>query len=246
VQARNEDEKPASALGEKEKNALTETTGRVWEDCDQLVAFANGGLGGFVVGKASQWLELMKDAVKELQEYDLEEDDEDGEGEDGSGFFDDGREELRHATDQRGTPDASATIKAGVKAEALKVLTRVPQSMHVVVKQRLAKLAGVAELSTAQRETVDAVLAKARQISECIDECAENMYMGDLEGCLKRAGQARQMMIEVVESVRGPWTRPEQNREDGAADTKEDLYIRRALEWVRQVEPSPVVGVKEA
>lgn len=219
----------AKNISNTEKDAVTQVTGQVWARCDALATFAEGGLAGFMTQKVGQWLELMRDAVKELEEWDPRE--EVGDDPFGLDQFDD--EEGKDDTVNADNSGDRAILQAGVKTEALKVLTRIPQSIHVVVKQRLgaSHLPPADQLSSAQRSTLDAVVSCTRKISESIDESAEAMYMGDLERCLKMAGEARSLAIDVVESVKDPWT--------SGSETKEDLYIRRALQWIRQVKPVP-------
>lgn len=176
--------------------------------------------------KVSEWLELMRDAVKELEEWDPEEE----VGEDPFGL-DDANEDDEPSEEE--VDGDRAILQAGVKSEAMKVLIRIPQSIHVVVKQRLGPkhIPEPGSLSRAQKSTLDSVVWKTRKISESIDESAEAMYMGDLERCLKMAGEARNLTIDVVESVQDPWML--------GPESKEDVYIRRALEWIRQVQPEP-------
>lgn len=226
-----------------EKQSITEATGRVWENCDAIILFANAGIPSFVVKKAEQWLALMKDAVQELQEWDPEEDvDDDLFGDDDDADSDDGSDQ--ESGDKSGGKDQDeATIAAGVKEQVLKVLSRVPQSIHVVVKQRLAKMPpDLLETSnntmTQNKTTINDILKNARHVSECIDESAESMYMGNPELCLKKAGEARALTINVVESVLQPW-RPST---DGK-EAKEDAFIKRALLWIQQVDTKPATSV---
>ncbi|KAK5102464.1 hypothetical protein LTR70_000320 [Exophiala xenobiotica] len=234
VERRAKDGKPKSEPRKEDKQNITEATGRVWESCDAIVKFSSDGVPGFVVKKAEQWLALMKDAVQELQEWDPEEDvDEDIFGDVGSDDEDgDKLTEKTKDSDQ-------ATIAAGVKEQALKVLSRIPQSIHVVVKQRLAKMpaalrSGEQELSSEQRVILNNVTRDVRLISECIDESAEAMYMGDPELCLKKAGEARALTINVVEMAVPPW----QTRTNVQEETKEDGFLKRALLWIQQVDTS--------
>lgn len=238
VESRARDGKPKSEPRKEEKQNITEATGRVWASCDADIQFSSDGIPGFVTRKAEQWLALMKDAVQELQEWDPEEDvDEDVFGDAGS---DDEEEGGRKFTDKANDQN-QATIAAGVKEQALKVLSRVPQSIHVVVKQRLAKMPvglknGEQPLSLDQKKVLNDVLRDVRLISECIDESAEAMYMGDPELCLKKAGEARALTINVVLSVLPSW----RMRSDNAEATKEDGFIKKALLWIQQVDTSSV------
>lgn len=231
VDHRAKDGKPKDEVSTAEEQSITEATGRVWENCDLIIRFATAGVPGFVVKKAEQWLALMKDAVQELQEWDPEEDvDDDLFGDAGSDSEDESGDKSS------GKDHDEATIAAGVKEQVLKVLSRVPQSIHVVVKQRLAKIpAGAAQSSNnmpIQHKTIiDNILRNVREISECIDESAESMYMGNPELCLKKAGEARALTINVVESVLKPW-----QSDPAGNETKEDGFIKRALLWIQQVD----------
>ncbi|KAI5302734.1 hypothetical protein KEM55_000922, partial [Ascosphaera atra] len=60
-----------------EKDTVTVTAGRVWEACDVCDAFAKGGVVSLVMKKARSYLELVKDGIKELEEWDPEDDEED-------------------------------------------------------------------------------------------------------------------------------------------------------------------------
>jgi len=61
------------------------------------------------------------------------------------------------------------------------------------------------------------------------------MYLGDLELCLRKAGEARALTIEIVQSV----LRPFPNAKDTSTpdtESNEDKYVQRALDWIRQVD----------
>ena len=232
VEARSKDGQPSKELSESKKKEVTEATGRSWDTCDAIIAFSDEGLPGFVVRKSKQWLDLMKDAVKELSDWDPEEEVDDlfGDAESTS--------DGDNASTEKDEGDSAdrATISAGVKDQALKVLNRIPQSVHVVIKQRLEKLKTqpTKELSTNTRNSLEAIIKRTRDVSELIDESAEGMYMGDLELCLKKAGEARAETIEIVQSVLQPFS--ELAISNTAVESQEDKYIKRALEWVQQVD----------
>jgi hypothetical protein len=232
LEVRSRDSDLTSSVQDSEKKHFTEATGKIWDDCDKLIFLASEGVHGFVVRKAKQWLDLMKDAVKELEEWDPEDD-----------VVDDDLLGLTNsdddASDDIGTKDPSsdrAAISAGVKEQAMKVLNRIPQSVHVVIKQRLEKLPPDQVQPAPYAARLDTLLTRTRHISELIDESAEGMYLGDLELCLKKAGEARAITIEVVESVIRPILQAHDTTST-VTGTKEDKYIERALEWIRQVDP---------
>ncbi|KAJ9633368.1 hypothetical protein H2204_007085 [Knufia peltigerae] len=228
IETRSQDGNPKAELSEAQKKAFTEATGRVWDDCDKLVRLAKGGLPGYVVRKSKEWLDLMKDAVREFEEWDPAEniDDDDPFGERLSD--DEEPEDLEEDNESY-----RIAISAGVKEQALKVLNRIPQSIHVVIKQRLEKMELSNEVSNSQVKQLDTILKRNRQVSELIDESAEGMYLGDPEICLKKAGEARAVTIEVVESVLKPTS---QHENATSKESKEDRYVQRALEWIQQVD----------
>lgn len=224
-----------SRVSDDDKQGVMESTGRVWAACDALVKFSEDGVPGFLVKRAEQWLALMKDAVQELQEWDPEElvdDDLFGEGLSDDGSATSPSAEVRDADE--------VTVAAGVKEQALKVLQRIPQSIHVLIKQRLAQLSQIEPTTVARHtKTLDLVLKNVRRISESIDESAEAVYMGNPELCLKKAGEARAIAIDTIQAVVKPW----QGTND-ATETKQDIYIQRALTWIQQVDPESVQQTK--
>ena len=254
-------------IGTDEKNAVLEATAKIFEDCDALQRFAEGGLMTFIVKKAELWLELMKDAVKELEDWDPEDDeDEDDEllealsGLTFTNGSQTGFESNQTSSTSTQTPsiadqpfsvsarsqppvnNRTTAIKSGVKAELLRVLTRIPRTIRAVITHRLLKLPSddLISLSPTQRQTLTTILDQTRTISECIDESAEGMYMGDAERALRKAGEARQLCIEVVEGVVGTgWGRDGDGGgdEEGrtGTETKEDRYMVKALVYIRQV-----------
>lgn len=242
VLARSKDGQPTAALSEIKKKEVTEATGRVWELCDETIAFAENGLPHFTAKKSNQWLDLMKDAVKELTEWDPENEADENDIF-GDAYSDD--DESNPAEESSSNPSDRATISAGVKDQALKVLNRIPQSVHVVVKQRLEKLKmSDQELSSETRATLDLVLDRIRRVSELIDESAEGMYLGNLELCLKMAGEARAQTIEIVQLVIQPFN----ELADGSTEliTTQDKYVARALEWIKQVDAPANLRVSNA
>src|ERR1700733_3479056 len=242
-------------LGEQQKHNVTEAVGHVWESCDELVAVADGGIGAFIVKKAEMWLGLIKDAVEELGEWDPEEDGVDG-------LFGDDTLQNDHAGDEAEEVSAAAEI---TKASVMRVLTRVPQSLHVVVKQRLRKWqwespslrdsfdgkaseTGGASSSDHkhplldQYVTADYVLKGIQEISETVDEMAEALYMGQLGRSGRLVNDVWRVTVDVVAAVRNP---NEYRTTHGSGidiaeeqkETSEDKYIKRALDWIKQVEP---------
>jgi hypothetical protein len=256
VERRSKDRDPTSQLNDQQKSNITEAVGRVWEACDELVALADGGIGAFVVKKAELWLGLIKDAVEELGEWDPEDD-----GVDGL-FGDDAQQDDN--VGEEGEEASALAEKA--KTRTMKVLTRVPQSLHVVVKQRLRKMnwdsmdpkgpasrkaddTAISSSTTqdgdgraVQGATVDHVLRGMQRVSETVDEMAEALYMGQLNRSGKLVKDVWTAAVEVVESVMSPVRdHPKDGKGNNIgeeqAEKAEDKYIRRALDWIKVVEP---------
>jgi len=257
VEERSKHANPKEQLGEQQKHNIKEAVGRVWESCDGLVALADGGIGAFIVKKAEMWLGLIKDAVEELEEWDPEEDGVDG-------LFGEDALQNEHAGDEAEEVSTGPEI---TKASVMRVLTRVPQSLHVVVKQRLRKwqwespssrdsFEGKAsetggtssdhdyQLLQDQHVTADHVLRGMQEVSETVDEMAEALYMGQLIRSGKLVNDVWKATVDVVAAVRNS---NEYHTTHGSGidvveeqkETSEDKYIRRALDWIKVVEPKP-------
>lgn len=258
VEERSRHADPKEQPGEQQKHNVTEAVGRVWESCDGLVALADGGIGAFIVKKAEMWLGLIKDAVEELKEWDPEEDGVDG-------LFGEDALQNNHAGDEAEEVSTGAEI---AKASVMRVLTRVPQSLHVVVKQRLRKwrwespssrdsfdgkaseTGGTSssdhdyQLLQDQHVTADHVLRGMREVSETVDEMAEALYMGQLSRSGELVNDVWKATMDVVAAVRNS---NEYHTTHGSGidvaeeqkETSEDKYIRRALDWIKVVEPKP-------
>jgi hypothetical protein len=236
VEERSTDDNRTREIPEAAKKNITEATGRVWGCCDRLDKFSAGGLGSFVVDKCKEWLELMKDAVKELTEWDPNDEIDDDDIFGHSPGDDDAISDPRQGNGQNSAD--RATISAGVRDQVLKVLTRIPQSVHVVIKQRLDKLPPSVSKSpsTDTKERLGEVIRRIKNVSELIDEAAEAMYLGDPELCLKKAGEARAETLEIVQSALQPFEEPPVATSQ--VDNQEEKYLKRALEWIRQVDPT--------
>ena len=240
VESRGKDGKPKHEMGEGDKGNVTEAVGRVWESCDAIMQLANEGIGGFVIRKAESWLSLIKDAVSELQDWDPEDEDDVDElfNDALDNHSDEDDESLPNGIQGEEETTAKADPKDVLEAKtsALRILTRVPQSVHVVIKQRLQKwrLQVKENISEERRQILDSLMANLKGISETVDETAETLYMGDLLECKKLLRRVWEMTVQVVEAVKQP--RHGHDQDDSGA-TKEDKYIDRALEWIKQVEP---------
>ena len=240
MDSRGKDGKPEREMEEVDKRHVTEAVGRVWESCDALSQLIKEDIGGFVVRKAESWLSLIKDAVSELQDWDPE--DEEDVDELFNDAFDNHSDEEDTSVPDRTLGDEEVIAKVDpeavveAKTAALLVLARVSQSVHVVIKQRLQKWRPLQQGASPkeQRQVVDSVLENLKTISEVVDETAETLYMSDLPECERLLKQVWGMTVQVVQAVVKPW---DSQTDITDAKTKEDKYVERALDWIKQVEP---------
>ena len=233
VLARSQDGDREKLVGEKEKSGITEVTGRVWESCDGLVALAEGGVGAFVGKRAEMWLGLIRDAVEEIMGWDPEEDEDEDDVFGDEGLSVDGSErDGKHGEEDVADLEEQHKVKAEMKREALRVLERVPQSVHVVVKQRLQKNVPEAPLSKDVCVRIDRIITHVKGVSQMLDATAEALYSGDRALCTGRVHSVWDKTVLLVKTAEPPW-----GAEVPQGRTKEDKYLGRALEWIRQVEP---------
>lgn len=304
VETRSREGNPKAEPTSQQKSEVTATTGKVWADCDELKELAEGGIAGLVVMKAEQHLELIKDAVKEIEEWDPEDDDDGDYDDDDDGNNDDNKEKDGfHFNDDKPTQsenESDECEKSGplqgnkpgqdmreIKTSILRILTRIPQSLHVVIHQRLKKglplllppfqqqpppPAAATTASLQPRPVIailDSVLTKMGQTSTCVDDVAERLYTHDALGALLTAEKARSCVVEIVEAVLVGWDsnlRVKAGAESegggaaaaaaaaaaqstapagvGRSETKEDRYIKRALDWIKSIpSPPPMTGI---
>ncbi|KAL9618769.1 MAG: hypothetical protein Q9160_006563 [Pyrenula sp. 1 TL-2023] len=213
------------------KNEVTEATGRVWEGCDTLVDLADKGIAGFVAKSAEEYLALIKDAVKELEAWDPDEEDDDG--------FDDleGSEDEEIDDNVVGVKDEEGGDREleEYRNQALAVLRRVPMSLHVVIKNRLQR--GVPkELENRHITVLNSVLEKYQGISNVVDEAAGTLYERDTDRSRRHLREAKDMTVEVVESLLHPLDKmaTDANVNGVKADeSKEDRYVQKSLDWIK-------------
>lgn len=244
VETRSQDGKPKADPTAHQKSGVTEATGKIWEDCDELFQLADGGIASFAVKKAEQYLELIKDAVKEIEEWDPEDDDDDYDS-----LFDDNQAETPPTEDthEKPTTPPSSTPHdiAQIKLSTLKILNRLPQSLHVVIHQRLKQGLPPTPFGLPQQILIlDNITSKMEQTSTCIDDVAERLYTHDALGAMLTVEKARACVVEIVEGVMvAGWDDASavvvDGHEEGTkkdmtrVETKEDRYVKRALEWVK-------------
>ena len=220
----HESEKSRDAT-EHESKLVTECTGKVWEGCDELSRLANSGAAGFVASKAREYLELVRDAVKELEDWEPDADDEN------DGAFGDSED----SEDERGNYENKGSEEAKLlahKETTLEVLRRIPMCMHVALKYRLEK-GTWDESGSTQAQLLDEVLSKHRSISETVDEAVGTLQEGDMDACRVHTKSSQRVTLDLVELLLSVGSAREKGgREDVS---KEDRYVLKAREWIRTV-----------
>lgn len=213
-----------------EKKEVTEATGRVWEGCDTLADLAERGIAGFVAKSAEEYLALIKDAVKELEEWDPDEDEDD----DFDDLDDSGDEETDGDAPEVNDEEGDKELDR-YKEEALVVLRRVPMSLHVVIKNRLQR--GVPkELEIRHITVLNTILGKYQSISNAVDEATGTLYERDTDRSRRHLREAKDITVEVVESLLRPIDQIATEAEGNSVKTgesKEDRYVEKALDWIK-------------
>lgn len=216
---------PSKNVSDKEKAAITGLTGRLWEACDDAAGFANKGLVGFIVKKADQYKLLVQDAIKELEEWDpsLDED------EDAFGDLLSDDEEDAKENSNNSEPKAVAEVQEQ-KQRSLKILNRIPQCIHVIIKNRLQKGMPSAP-SDLELRNLEKLQDRLQSISETVDEIVGALYESAVDQADEHSRNAKALTLDAVKLVLEPWSVGEEKK---AEPTKEDKYMHRAKEWIEK------------
>lgn len=215
---------PSKDANNEVKSAVSGLTGRVWEACDELVTLADGGLVGFVVKRAEQYKALVQDAVKELEEWDPHDDEDDGFGD----LLSDEEGDTETESDAQ---DAGLAIKMEEqKQKSLKVLSKIPQCIHVVIKNRLQKSLPTSP-NEGQLRQLEVLQDRLQSISETVDEAAGSLYESNVDNAEEFTQKAKALTFEALGAVLEAWVTEGQGT-NGTA--KEDKYMQRAKEYIEK------------
>ncbi|RDW67123.1 uncharacterized protein DSM5745_08989 [Aspergillus mulundensis] len=211
VQTIAEEKAEKKSLEQAEKNAVTAVAGRVWDACDVLVDVAAKGVVGFLVKRAEQYRDLVRDAVEEIEEWDPDEE--------GDEFFDDlldGDKDESAADeeddeDQDEDEEGSAALRAR-KRDALRILKPVAQIYPAIITNRLKKAS--VSLAPSDIGTLEEVMLNLQRIPDHIDEVAGALYEDDPDKFTRRVGKIKESAFKAIELVVLPWGLKQENAGD--------------------------------
>ncbi|KAL4965366.1 uncharacterized protein BDV14DRAFT_173106 [Aspergillus stella-maris] len=235
VQVVAEEKADRKSLDKSEKDTVTVAVGRVWDACDVLVDIAAKGVIGFVVRRAEEYRDLVRDAVEEIEQWDPEDDDD---------FFDDllgedggtGRAVDDEDEDGDDDDDEDTAAQQARKKDALRILKPVAQIYPALISNRLKK--GPASLEPSTVGTLESLLKNLQQIPNHIDEVAGALYEDDVEKYTSELKKAKSCASKAIELVTMPWgSKSEFNAQKDAGD-KFTTWSKTWIEVVEQVSKS--------
>ena len=207
IEARDADGKPREVLTGKAKESVTGVTGRLWKECDELSTLVEGGgIGHCIYRKAEQWLELITDAVKELEEWNPADDEDELADMFGDGDYDESGGDLETEDIEKDAEEVTEKQRqlAQAKEFHLGVLMKIPQSVDVVVRQTLSRPPLPEKLCETQVRFLDGLIEELRRISGSVDEAIEYLYSGKVTLSWQCVQTAKNSTIALVEAVPDP------------------------------------------
>lgn len=231
--------KDGKNLSDEEKANITSTTGRVWKACDDTVKAATDGVVGFVIAKAEEYLELVKDGMRELEEWDPEED-EDDMWDDAFGGSDDDVSATRDETgedhvgeDNAGEEGADMTAKLlEERKQLVRLLAPVSKMYTSMISNRLKRMEDKDVLPTYAPQ-LDKLVGCLGGIPDSLDEAAGSLYEHDISSVEANAAIIHSTAVSAVEIVKLPFPK-RGNSVDAAA--KDDMFSKWAGIWLNVLE----------
>ncbi|KAI5304926.1 hypothetical protein KEM56_005691 [Ascosphaera pollenicola] len=197
--------------------SVTVAAGRVWAACDALVSFADGGVVGFVITKANVYLELVKDGIRELEEWDPDEDDDDDFFD--TGLDDDGDDDLpsgdknqkekqkssEEDSDSDQDPSSEHLLKR--KEHMLRILKSIAKIYPAIETYRLKPLAKKysdprVDLPQIYTAKMASLLTSFRSLPDHVDEATGCLYESDLDASSQNLAKAIACAKGAVDLVR--------------------------------------------
>ncbi|EER28359.1 hypothetical protein CPC735_062320 [Coccidioides posadasii C735 delta SOWgp] len=241
-------------LSGTDKNGITAATARVWEVCDHIINFASEGVVGLVVRKAKEYLELVKDGIRELKEWDPEEDldgddgfwvedfGDEAHGEANGGVLGKGKaaksgdEEEEHMEDEdKDENDENQRAKLEDEKKCLlRLLTLVSQLYTAIISYRLKNLDEKAILPKFSPK-LDSVASCLQDLPNLVDEAAGSLYEHNLEFSDAYSLRLRDRASEAVDLLCEPWVLGA-TLEQGDLSRREDKFSKWATVWIKVVE----------
>ncbi|KAL4937400.1 hypothetical protein BDV06DRAFT_203003 [Aspergillus oleicola] len=231
VQVVADEKADKKSLDKTEKDTVTVAAGRVWDTCDVLVDIAAKGVIGFVVRRAEEYRDLLRDAVEEIEQWDPEEDDDffdDLLGEEGPGA---GKDRDDDDGDDEDDEDEDIAAQQARKKDALRILKPVAQIYPAIISNRLKE--GPASLAPANVGTLESLLKNLQQIPNHIDEVAGALYEDDVEKYASQLKKAKGCAFKAIELVTLPWA---SKLNSNAQDDAGDKFTTWSKTWTKVIE----------
>ncbi|KAL2803224.1 hypothetical protein BJX63DRAFT_78529 [Aspergillus granulosus] len=228
VQVVAEEKASKKSLDQSEKDTVTLAAGRVWDACDVLIDVATKGVVGFVVRRAEEYRDLVRDAVEEIEAWDPDEE--------GDEFFDDllddddedgptGNDKADDDDDEEG----SAALHAQ-KKDALRILKPIAQIYPAIITNRLKKAR--VPLSPSDAKTLESLMKQLQQIPEHIDEVAGALYEADLDKYTHQVGKTKDCASRAINLVMLPWA---VKQSSGDQEIAGDKFTTWSKTWIKVV-----------
>ncbi|OJD21583.1 hypothetical protein ACJ73_07078 [Blastomyces percursus] len=221
-----------------------------------MVSFAEGGVVGFVAGKARQYLELVKDGIRELEEWDPEEAGDDDEDdlfwEDGDNLESKGKENKNESNDESSDDEETASSVANLQSEKsnlLRLLNPIAQIYPAIISHRLKSKTSPSSstsndqkqnqqrkptLSSAQISQLNRLLQHLKELPNLVDEAAGSLYDYDIDNATVYAKKLCKCAFSAAEVARTPFIE-NSNGEKEIAD-EEDKFPKWADTWMRVID----------
>lgn len=236
VQVVAEGETDGEYLGQSTKDAITVAAGRVWDACDVLVDVAAKGIVGFMVRRAEEYRDLVRDAVEEIEEWDPDEE--------GDDFFDDllGDDDKVPAISNKTGASEDSERKGGDKEEgsaalharkkdALRILKPVAQIYPAIISNRLKTTP--TPLTPSNIRILESLVLSLQQIPNYIDEVAGALYEEDLDKYTHQLGKTTKYACKAVSLVVLPWSLKQASGDQCIAG---DKFTTWSKTWTKVIE----------
>ncbi|KLJ12100.1 hypothetical protein EMPG_12774 [Blastomyces silverae] len=251
------DEGKGVTVTEQQKGEVMSCTGRLWKACEQLVSFAEGGVVGFVAGKARQYLELVRDGIRELEEWDPEED---GDDDEDDLFWDHGdklegkgkEEEKDKANDENNDDEETTSSIANLQSEKsnlLRLLNPIAQIYPAIISHRLKSKTSPSsstpndqeqnhqpnpQLSSTQLSQLNRLLQHLKELPSLVDEAAGSLYDHDIDNAIMYTKQLCKCAFSAAEAARSPFIENANGEKEIAGG--EDKFPKWADTWMRVID----------
>jgi hypothetical protein len=211
------------------------TTGVVWGACDEVVELKKLGLGGFMIKKAEQYRDTVKDALEELQEWgeetsEDEEEDEIHEAAVGNGSCNPAQDAIDEMfQDQRHIP-ANDVYKVRERLECtLRRLKLISLLYQAIIKRRLKTLPAVPHTSglSTTITCLDTLMPLMSRIPDSVDDLASAFYSLDDPGISNRMEECFSAASAAATVLRTSWG----GKQDEFSVWSEKFVKAMAEEW---------------